>query len=324
MDRSRRRSSLLIGVAAGLAIAVASDLVLAAAPALRERRWLVPTADTARILSHRPLECLTRPATAEGQYLVEVGRAAFRDPLILGGQAARAGVACETCHRNGRTNHDFFFPGVSGEPGTADVTSFVFSTHRGDHLSDPRPIPDLGGSKARLKVDQSPRSAALETFIHGLITEEFDGHEPPRAVLAGLAAYVRALDPGACSAKTDEAVTALGAWNDVVRAAEVARLAFERRDPTTAAVMLQAARGSLEALSERYAGPSLASQRERLTEAARQLGEINSAPALEAWSRRALGWSTGVLAAAPRSLYDPGRLAKALRSSTPPRHVAAQ
>ena len=51
----------------------------------------------------------------------------------------------------------------------------------------PKPIPDLGGPKARLKIDQSPDAKALEPFIHGLVTQEFDGAEPLPGVLAGLA-----------------------------------------------------------------------------------------------------------------------------------------
>nr|QQZ49991.1 hypothetical protein JKL49_25640 [Phenylobacterium glaciei] len=80
-----------------------------------------------------------------------------------GGQAARAGVACETCHRSGRSNPDFLFPGVSGPPGSADVTSSLFSSHRGDGIDDPVPIPDLSGPRAGLKVapaDLPPSSTA--------------------------------------------------------------------------------------------------------------------------------------------------------------------
>jgi len=151
-------------------------------------RWLAPGADAARILTHQPAECLSLPRDAEAAWRVEVGRAAFRTPLLLGGQAARAGVACATCHRNGRANADFDFPGVSGAPGTADVTASLFSAHRGDDLFDPRPIPDLAGPMDRLKVSRDEASPALKTFIRGLVTEEFDGDPPLEAVLDGLVA----------------------------------------------------------------------------------------------------------------------------------------
>jgi hypothetical protein len=165
-------------------------------------RWLAPGADPVAALGWQPSECLPamRGGSPEAAQAVYVGRVAFRSPLLLGGQAARAGISCETCHRNGRDNPGFLFPGASGAPGTADVTSSLFSSHRGNGVDDPRPIPDLGGPRAALKVDHDPASRALETFIRGLITEEFDGRPPTAAVLTGLAAYVRALDPAACAA----------------------------------------------------------------------------------------------------------------------------
>lgn len=125
MDRSRRRPGLLILFLA------AAFTAPSAAPPLRALRWLAPDADGARVLTNRPVECLPPPKSAGEAYLIEVGRAAFRTPMTLGGQAARAGIDCETCHRNGRRNADFHFPGISGDPGTADVTSFIFSSHRG-------------------------------------------------------------------------------------------------------------------------------------------------------------------------------------------------
>lgn len=81
-----------------------------------------------------------------------------------GGQAARAGLSFESCHRSGRPHPQFLFPGASGAPGTADVTASLFSSHRGNGRDDPVPIPDLSGPRAR-----------LAPFIHGLVTQEFDG-----------------------------------------------------------------------------------------------------------------------------------------------------
>lgn len=330
MDRTRRRSGLLILAASALS---AAGLALAAGPAggpdirLRALRWIAPGADRMRILTRRPVECLAVPADPEMAWRVEVGRAAFRDPPLLGGQAARAGIACESCHRNGRTNPDFAFPGLSGAPGTADVTSFVFSTHRGDHIDDPRPIPDLGGPKARLKVDQSPASPALKTFIHGLVIEEFEGAEPPPAVLEGLAAYVRALDPTACPTRTSEPVTAGAAINDALRAASAARGSLVRRDRATAVVMIQAARAQLGDLAEHFDGPGLAGERERLTRASFELGDIaeevrRTDPAADAslagWLKRAPAWQAALLNTEPRSLYAPARLAAALVDGRPP------
>ncbi|MDB5452117.1 MAG: hypothetical protein JWO33_695, partial [Caulobacteraceae bacterium] len=194
MDRRRTGAAVL-----GLATAVALAAVAAGSgPPLRAMRWTATGGDPIPDMTEAPTECL-RPASSTADALrVEVGRAAFRTPVLLGGQAARAGLTCEGCHRSGRNNPAFHFPGVSGAPGTADVTSSLFSSHRGDNLDNPKPIPDLSGPKRGLRIDQSPARPDLELFIHGLVHEEFDGPEPPAEVLAGLAAYVRALDPKAC------------------------------------------------------------------------------------------------------------------------------
>lgn len=283
MDRARRRPGVLIAPLARalpalglLALALLAAAPLATAlgagnsppPPLRAMRWLTPGADAARILTRQPPECFRPPADPALAYSAELGRVAFRTPLLLGGQAARAGVACETCHRNGRTNPDFDFPGLSGAPGTADVTSSLFSSHRGDGVDNPKPIPDLGGPKAQLKIDQDPASPALETFIHGLVTQEFDGAEPPPAVLKGLADYVRSMDPAACGAKRGEMVLGPGLELAVARrAVQAARAALIRRDLPAAALMTMAARSALGDIAERYPADNLARDRAALARA---------------------------------------------------------
>ena len=304
-----------------IAACITVALVVAAHAAngpLRAMRWLAPPADRARAMSTRPAECLAKPADPDEAYRVEIGRAAFRTPLTLGGQAARAGVACETCHKGGHTNPDFDFPGVSGAPGTADVTSSLFSSHRGDGIDNPKPIPDLGGPKDRLKVSQARADGALETFVHGLVTQEFDGPEPSPATLAGLAAYVRALSPAACPKAAVEAVTAEGYLEDARRAVRTASQALARGDRATAALMLGSARSQLGLIYERYAARSLAGDRDSLMGADRQLasdeaaaraGDPRARSRLAAWLSLSHGWGARLMRDEPRSLFNPARIA---------------
>jgi hypothetical protein len=226
--------------------------------------WAPKGADPIRAFATNPPECVGAGGDA---YEIELGRAAFRSPLLLGGQAARAGISCESCHRAGRDNPDFQFPGLSGEPGTADVTASLFSSHRGNGAHDPKPIPDLGGPRDKLKV----KPAELETFIRGLIVEEFDGREPPKAVLAGVAAYVRSLDPAACPAARTP-VTAHSLFQDALRANNVAAVALSKGDIPTAEVMVGAARARLGLIHERFAGHRKAQA--RLSEADQALANI--------------------------------------------------
>lgn len=285
-------------------------------------RWLAPGADASAVLTRRPSECLAMPAAADDAYLVELGRAAFRTPLLLGGQAARAGIDCESCHRGARGNPDFDFPGVSGAPGTADVTTSVLSSHRGDGIDNPRPIPNLSGPKSALKVSQDPSSPALQNFIHGIVTEEFDGDEPPPAVLNGLAAYVRSLSPAACPSGASEPMTAAGALGDVRRTLHVALAAIGRGDRASAALMVESARTQLGDIDERYAAPALAPQRAVLERAAADLaapefdarrGTAAAAADITQWLASEPGWAPGVVATARASLYNPTQLAQAAR-----------
>jgi hypothetical protein len=283
-------------------------------------RWLAPGVDAATVMTHQPTECLARPKDAEAAYEVELGRTAFRTPLLLGGQAARAGLTCESCHRDGRGNPNFDFPGVSGAPGTADVTTSVLSSHEADAVHGARPIPDLSGPKSALKVDQDPGSDALAAHIDRIATREFDGNEPPAAVRAGLAAYVRALSPGACPAAASEPVTSAGALAEVRRAVLTAIAALDRRDGPSAALMIEAARSQLGDIDEREAVPSLAPVRRTLALAALDLGAADAAAGrdlaaartdLVLWLAREPGWAPQVITAEPASLYNPARLAAA-------------
>jgi len=322
VDRPRRRPAgalAQVGAAALAACTLAVWAALAAGgdPAIRALHWVAPGADPVRAIATQPTECLRLPADPAAALKVEVGRAAFRTPVLLGGQAARASLACETCHRNGRTNPDFQFPGVSGAPGTADVTQSIFSSHREDGVDDPRPIPDLSGPKGRLKIDQAPPGRALETFIHGLVTEEFDGPEPSPAVLDGLAAYVRALDPDACPKAAREAVDARLLMRDARRALAAARAEIARGDRRTAVLMLAAARARLGLVDERLSGERFAGLRARLRGASARLaaaqetlraGADPSDRALARWLADSRPLEAALVAAEPHSLFDPARL----------------
>ena len=300
----------------------ASALLLFATPALAASaplplaalRWTEPTL-ALDALTRQPPECLTAVADSIERARIEVGRAAFRTPLLLGGQAARLGLSCESCHANGRGNAAFRFPGLSGAPGTADVTAPLMSAHRGDEKFDPRPIPDLAQPG---KISRAPGDPALARFIRGLIVEEFDGRAPPPAVLDGLVAYVRAIDARACPAGGDEPVTAAATADAAVRAIAAARERLAAGDSASTRLMIGAARSALGRLAERYTG--LASTRARLLAAddglARALQPSKSADrTLRRWLAGSSRWRSAVARDETRSLYARDRLATALTSS---------
>jgi hypothetical protein len=308
-----------------LGAAAAALAALGDAP-LRGMLWVAKGADPARALGSTPSECLKLPADPQLARKVEIGRAAFRTPVLLGGQAGRAGINCETCHRDGRGNPDFHFPGVSGAPGTADVTNSLFSTHRGNGVDDPKPIPDLSGPKSKLKVSQAPAEKKLEPFIHGLITEEFDGPEPTPAVLEGLADYVRALDPAACPAKPREPLTVSLLMSDARRALKAAQVEAAAGDAPTAVVMVASARSRLGLIDERYAAPALAGPRADLRAADRRLEAVQDdlrahSPQVQAeirtWLAASRPLEAELAAKQSASLFDPARLARAAKRRLP-------
>jgi hypothetical protein len=314
VDRQGRTAAVLsAGLAALFLIAAgATDLGV-----IHAARWLASGADRARDLGSLPTECLTPTSDPQTAYEIEVGRAAFRTPLTLGGQASRAGLACDSCHRDGRNNPDFFFPGLSGAPGTADVTTALFSSHRDDGIDNPKPIPDLSGPKSRLKISQAPGDPALQDFIHGIVTEEFDGAEPPPAVMAGLAAYVRALSPAACPTAEREPLRAATYLDNARRAVRTAIAALDAKDPATAAFLIDAARSQLGLVYERYDQPQSDPARASLHAADLQLvaavadvrdGAPGGREKLSAWLAALPGWSSVVERQEPQSLFNIARL----------------
>ena len=312
MGRSQGRTRALIAAGALLLCGAASPTSLP----LREARWL-QTRDFAADLTHQPAECRSRYSDAALQHSAEIGRIAFRAPLLLGGQAARVGLSCSSCHRNGRTNADFHFPGLSGDAGTADVTASLMSSHRGDGVFNPKPIPDLAGDPAKLKISRDPQKDDLKRFIHGLITQEFDGPEPPKAVLDGVATYVRSLSPKACQGPQDTAIRLDAMLDNVETAVQLAQESYAAGDAATGRVLLSAARSTLGAIDERFQVPGGDSSRAVLRDASADLRAIeladSASPQMFAeWRSRWSPRAHDLRAAEPQSLYSEAVLRRAL------------
>lgn len=314
MDRAGPRPARLI---AATALVAATGLIVAAAvraPVLRAERWLAPGARF-DALATQPRECLAA-ATGKQAALMAIGRTAFRTSELLGGQAAKLRLTCASCHTNGRRNAAFAFPGLSGDPGTADVTSAVMSSHRDNGVFDPRPIPDLAFVA---KVSRDPGDPALGTFVHGIVTQEFDGADPGSVVAGGLLAYVRAIR--ACIPDTREAVTLDGALADVARAVAAAGEAVRLGDRGGARLMLGGARNALGDIDERY--PRQPEARAGLRRADADLLRLqlaldvtvsDPAASLAAW-RFPVSLLATLRRGQARSLYDRATLARALAAS---------
>ena len=277
MDRRIQPFRFLIAASA-LVVAAAGANVAAGAAGKSTLQALVWIANghEAAALTRQPANCPIDPATDPG---IAAGRALFNAPQLLGGQAARAGVSCASCHSNGRRNSHFQLSGISAGPGTADVSASFFSVARGNGRFDPKPIPDLALPG---RIARDPQSHALEKFLRGLIVDEFSGPPPSDPALTDLAAYVRAVRP--CPDREDEAVSLadrIELFRDSVSAAARAATASDRR---TASILIEAARWQLGLIDERLAPGGNAVARRALLAESRGLQAIRdgtiAAPAL--------------------------------------------
>lgn len=304
MDQGRPRAAVLIGAALLVAADAPSQLPI------REVRWLAPGIPVERV-NALPPECYRPPVDRSERRSAEIGRIAFRAPLLLGGQAARVGLSCSSCHRNGRNNPDFHFPGVSGTPGTADVTTSILSSHRGDGTFNPKPIPDLAGEPAKRIVSRDRARPDLSKFIHGLITQEFDGPEPPRRVLEGIVAYVRSIAPSNCTGAGSE-LTAASLLGEIDLAL---RLARDEPNRPTARLLIGAARSNLGRIDQRFEVPAVENDRRLLDEADKDLRSLQdglgTAAERSLWGKWERSWPTRrerLEADSPHSLFSPAVL----------------
>jgi hypothetical protein len=290
--------------------AIAAFVLLIAAPAaaqtapISEAAWLSPEADLVSFLTTAPAECLARPEEKEARYSVDIGRVAFRSPFLLGGQAARGRLSCSACH--------------SSAPGTADVTSSLFSAVRDDGSLNAKPIPDLNDRAARAED-----AHGVDAFISSAIVDEFQGKRPPRKVLDGLVAYVSSLKSAAC----DDDVVKLTPRRDmrhVSRALAVADAALLRGDEAVADFALLSAQGELGRIAERY--PNSPAARADLETLSRLIAGARAiAPATPKGARvrigeaefEALRLSFELNRARSASLYDRGAASAYLASSRP-------
>lgn len=204
MDRKSAKLIASFGAALALtACAASTQQISVHQVSLRETAWL---ADDGRLEAlararHIDREALYSAALSGGladsdtsreQLRADLlaGEFLFKAPLLLGGQAAKAGISCHSCHVNGTDNPHFQFPAISGDPGTADTTHSFFSQSLGNGVFDPIAIPDLTREG---RVDHARSNGELEAFLTMIVVGEFSGKATSPAVIVALATYVRAL-----------------------------------------------------------------------------------------------------------------------------------
>jgi len=295
-----------------LCAAPASAQVAEPVAGLGESRWLARGGDLAAQLAFRPREALRSERDGGRASLqVELGRLAFRSPQALGGTARREELTCDSCHAAGHVNAGFFVPGLSGRPGTVDVTHALFNPWRDDHLANPVAIPSLRGAGERTAFGRDIRIASLREFVRRVMVEEFAGDEPQPWLLDALVAYVGELTR---TDETDERATLAADLADVDRFLGVLEAALREADPDKAEFVAGAIRFQLGRIHQRFAPDGGEAARRALVGWSRVLaGRLD--PGAPGALRAQIAAERSVLQAAEsRSLYDPGALRRALGS----------
>lgn len=255
-------------------------------------------------LSTFPPACLAPAASETIARDVRLGEMVFNSPALLGRQAEKMGLSCGSCHRNGRGNRDFQFEAISGAPGTADVTSGLFSADRADNQFNPVPIPDLATKDGRDQVDRTDR-AALAVFVRGQIEEEFSGDRPADEVFEPLLTYLQAIDGRVEGCFSAEPVK-VGWRRDWAEAQFAGRQIGMAGSENAAAFYRRTARLALGRIYARYNGVGQDDIR---------AGLIDLSRAIEAgavWPDKTASLEAGMAAAESVSLYNPDTLGAAL------------
>lgn len=277
LDQPRRGEKLLrrrvlaglVGLGLTACVSATGGRPLPAALELAELEWLSADADRAGALTYQPAACLAPAPNDEVAADIRLGRMIFNAPALLGGQAEKKGLSCGSCHRNGRGNDDFQFEAISGAPGTADVTSGLFSTARADNAFNPVPIPDLARAEGRVRVDRSDR-ATLARFVRGQIEDEFSGRPAPDEIFEPLLTYLQFIDDRRADCAVD-AVVETGWAQDWADARLAAGAIAGARSEQARAFYVRTARVSLGRIHDRYIGSEQADIRAELVAISRDL-----------------------------------------------------
>lgn len=268
-----RRSSLATTACVLLAgLGLDALQAFAERPLIAELKWIDSDADAVAVLTTAPTECLVMPKDPDRARLARLGRVAFRSPVLLGGLAARVRLSCDSCHQNGHSNPTFRFTGVSGEPGTADVTGSVFSTNREDGRSNAVPIPTLVDAGLAPPFGSILPTSDLRTFIRAAVVDEFQGEPPLNSVVEGLVVYVTGLQSAGCPNRREEVVSFGSDANEILELFDIMIDILEQDDRHTGQFMLISLQAALERIYQRF--PERVTDREELIGLSRTLSRL--------------------------------------------------
>ena len=259
--------TLAIGGFALSQVAVADDERMP-----RELAWVKQISDQSQFLNLTQSECINTDTEIDNR-AIKLGRIAFQSPRLLGGQAARMGLSCASCHPAGRRSEDFFIQQISSKPGNADVSHGFLSSKGGNSEFNPVRIPDLADRGAMQISNRN--SKEFRDRLTQLIEVEFDGRTPTHTVFESLRYYLANSDTQFCTEPDARYAVDLDFdWQDLIDAIAVALDAIQARDHDTLKFVIGASRSRLEVIYRRYGAEPIATLDAELIKHSRALEKI--------------------------------------------------
>ena len=172
------------------------ETVVAARGEITVTPWLPPDSyiNDQDPVPRQVLNIKLRGIAEEKSSLISYGDSLFDSPEILGPVGKALGVACSTCHNKGDINQRFFIPGVSHQPGAANVSGSFFNPHFNDHKQGSLDIPSLRGIRFTGPYGRDGRFPSLREFTRNVIVNEFGSEEPTPYMLDAMVAYLFEFD----------------------------------------------------------------------------------------------------------------------------------
>ena len=142
----------------------------------------------------KPVSLLTRNFDSDKSVLVMLGELAFKSETLLSPSRSFAiPLSCDSCHPDGGTTQILFVEGLSGKPGTIDITNRALTIYE-DGTFNPVNVPSIFGARHTEPYSRAGNFASLREFTRFVIVEEFGGMEPTNLTLDALVAYEESLN----------------------------------------------------------------------------------------------------------------------------------
>lgn len=264
----------------------------------KQLSWLAKDANLLKAMLS-PSECInTNIRNHKLNQQIILGRLAFQSPALLGGQAARKGLSCESCHNSARGNPYFFIENISSHPGTADVSESFFSSSGGNDVFMPVPIPDLADYSQMKFIDRT--SVDFRNKVIQLVTVEFDGQMPSTKILDAIQFYLlniekkHCVNPAAVYQKKWQYD-----WDRLIEALGLVEETFITKDIEHRDFLIRVARLILETLHDRFVFADNKSIEKKLIKSSRNLAKLSrlnseskSKKVLNKWNNKSIELKT--------------------------------